>query len=46
MWKIKEFKTKEEMNKFIEKNGHKIQCNEIFVNNAYAIEYRKLIKIY
>ena len=46
MWKIKEFKTKEEMNKFIEKNGHKIQWHEVFINNSYGIEYKKLIKIY
>ena len=32
--------------KWLELNGHKIQWHEIFVNNAYAIEYRKLIRIY
>jgi hypothetical protein len=46
MWILKTFKTKENMNKFIEKNNHKIQWVEVFINNAYAIEYRKLIKVY
>ena len=46
MWETKNFKTKEAMNEFIEKNGHKIQWNEIFVNNSYAIEYRKLRRVY
>jgi hypothetical protein len=42
MWKIKEFKTREAMNKFIEKNRNKIQWHEVFIDNSYAIEYRKL----
>lgn len=42
MWKIKTFKTKEEMEKFIKIYGHKIEWKEIFVNNGYAIEYRIL----
>lgn len=46
MWITKEFKTKEEMKKFIAQNERTIQWQEIFVNNAYAIEYRKLIKVY
>lgn len=46
MWKIKEFKTREEMQKFIDKNKNKIQYQEIFINNSYAIEYKKLVKIY
>jgi hypothetical protein len=46
MWIYKQFKTKEAMNKFTVKNAGKIQWHEIFVNNAYAIEYRKLILVY
>ena len=46
MWTIKVFKTKKNMNKFLEKNKHRIQYNEVFINNAYGIEYRKLRKIY
>lgn len=45
MWAIKTFKTKESMQKFIAKHGNKIQWNEVFINNKYAIEYRKLIRI-
>ena len=45
-WKFKTFKTKEQMQKFISKNENKIQYREIFVNNEYAIEYKKLLKIY
>jgi hypothetical protein len=45
MWTIKIFKTKKSLNKFIEKNQHKIQWEEIFVNNGYGVEYRKLRKI-
>lgn len=40
MWQVKTFKTKQAMQKFIAK--HKIQWHEIFVNNAYGIEYRPL----
>lgn len=46
MWILKTFKTREKMNNFINKNKNKIQYNEIFVNNAYCIEYRKLRKIF
>lgn len=46
VWRIKEFKTREEMLKFIGKNEHKMQWHEIFINNKYAIEYKRLIKIY
>jgi hypothetical protein len=33
------------MNAWLEKNKHRIQYQEIFVNNAYAIEYRKLRRL-
>lgn len=46
MWQTKVFKTKEAMQKFLDKNGHKIQWQEIFVNNAYGIMYRKLRRVY
>lgn len=46
LWKIKTFKTIEAMNSWLEKNDHHIQFNEIYVNNAYAVEYRKLRRIY
>ena len=44
MWQVKKFKTREMTLTFIAK--HKIQYQEVFINNGYAIEYRKLIKVY
>lgn len=46
MWITKEFKSKESMNKFIEKRTGKIQWVEVFVNNSYCIEYRRLKRVY
>ena len=45
MWEIMEFKTRTQMLKFIEKNRNRIQWEEIFIDNGYAIEYRKLRRI-
>lgn len=45
MWEIKYFKTEDEMERFIDKNRNKIQFEIIFINNGYAIEYRKLRKV-
>ena len=46
MWKIKTFKTNEDLQKFINKNKSKIQYSIIFINNGYGLEYKKIIKIY
>jgi hypothetical protein len=47
MWEVKTFKTKEAMDRFIVKNKNKLQIDRIFVGNTpYAIEYRKLHKVY
>jgi len=45
MWKIKQFKTKSELNLFIELNKFNMQYSEVFINNAYGIEYRPLQNI-
>lgn len=45
MWKVRTFKTKEQLNNFIKRNKNKIQYDIIFVNNGFGIEYKKLIKI-
>lgn len=45
MWRIKTFKTREKLLDFINKNKGKIQWQELFINNGYALEYRKLRKI-
>jgi hypothetical protein len=45
MVEIITFDTKEQRNKWLEKNGCKYQIEEIFINNGYGFEYKKLIKI-
>lgn len=45
-WKIKTFKTYESMIHWIDKNKNKIQYHEIFINNLYGIEFRKLRRVY
>jgi len=42
MWKNKTFKTKKLFNRWVEKNGSKMQWEEIFVNNAFGVTYRQL----
>lgn len=46
MWQAKEFKSRESMLKWIEKNNHRFQIVEIYINNGYAIEFKKFIRIY
>lgn len=46
MWISRQWKTKEAMNKFLAKNEGKIQWVEVFINNAYGLEYRKLKRVY
>lgn len=45
MIEYKIFKSKEKMEKYIEKNKNKIQWEKVFINNGYCIEYKKLIII-
>lgn len=45
-WTIKTFKTLEQKNKFIENNKSKYQIVEIFINNGYGLEIKKLRKVY
>jgi hypothetical protein len=42
MYQIKTFKTREQLNNWIEENDSKTQWQEVFVNNAYAVEYKAL----
>jgi len=46
MWKIKTFKTLEGLNSWLSLNGNLVQWNEVFINNAYGVEYRPLRKVY
>lgn len=45
MWEVKIFASREAMEKWISKNKNKIQHEEIFVNNAFGVEYKKLKKL-
>lgn len=45
MWKIKEFKTRQQFESFWNRNKGKYQMVEVFINNAYGIEYKPLLKI-
>ncbi len=42
MWKIKTFKQRESMLRFLEVNEGRIQFHEIFINNGWGVEYRPL----
>jgi hypothetical protein len=46
MWETKTFKTKLAMDAWLFKHCDTIQYNEIYVNNAYGIEFRKLRVVY
>ena len=45
MWQVKTFKTEKSMMKLIKDNEHRLQCEIIFINNGYGVEYRKLRRI-
>lgn len=46
MWMTRTFKTREAFHRWIKRNGRKTQWQEIFINNGYGVEYRKLRKVY
>jgi hypothetical protein len=46
MWQIKKFKTFEAYAKWIDSHKQNYQITPLFVNNAWAIEYRPLRKVY
>lgn len=41
-WITKEFKSRDEQQKFIDKNKHRFQMEEVFIDNGYALDIRKL----
>lgn len=45
-WQTKTFKTKDAMQKWIERNSGKYQIVEIFINNGFALEYKRLRRIF
>jgi len=42
MYQIKSFKTRNQFNQWVKKNDTKTQWQEVFVNNAFAVEYKAL----
>ena len=42
MWKFKRFNSFADQVDWINRNDHKYQITVIYVNNGYAVEYRKL----
>jgi hypothetical protein len=45
MWQLRKFRSHEAMQQFLTQQAGKIQFVEVFINNAYGIEYRKLRQI-
>lgn len=46
MWEIKHFKNYDAVLNFINKNEHKYQMDIIYINDGYAVEYKKLRVVY
>jgi len=42
MWQVKHFKSREAQEEWITANHWFCQITRLFVNNGYAVEYRKL----
>jgi hypothetical protein len=42
MWQVKHFRSFKAQCAWIDHNQHRFQITILFVNNRYAIEYRKL----
>ena len=42
MWQIKTFKTRKAMLRWVSRNESRIQWEQVYINNGYAVEYRKL----
>ena len=42
MWTVKKFKTYEKMMRWVEKNMQKYDINQLFLLNAWAVEYRRI----
>ena len=46
MWTVKKFKSFEAYASFIDNNKHRYQITPLMVNNAWAVEYKPLRKVY
>jgi hypothetical protein len=45
MWRTKTFKSREAMSRWLKRQEGRIQYQEVFVNNAFAVEWRWLRRI-
>lgn len=41
-WRVIKFKTRPQQLAWIERFGHKYEWREVFINNAYGLDVRKL----
>ncbi len=46
MWATKRFKTSHAMANWIGANQHRFQIVPLYVNNGYAVEFKKLRRVY
>ena len=46
MWKIRKFASLEAQNLWVSANAGKYQITVLFVNNGFAVEYRRLRVVY
>jgi len=46
MWQVKRFKSFAAQEAWINLNSHRFQIVRLFVNNGYAVECRKLRRVY
>jgi hypothetical protein len=46
MWGTKKFKSAHEQANWIGANAHRFQIVVLFVNNGYAVEFKKLRRVY
>lgn len=46
MWNIKKFKTAHDQANWIGANSHRFQIVVLYVNNGYAVEFKKLRRVY
>lgn len=45
MWQTKRFKTRQAMQSWINANAGHVQWHEIFINNAYGVQFRILMRM-
>jgi hypothetical protein len=46
MWEIKKFKKIERMRAWLKAREGQIQYTELFINNGYGVEWRRLREVY